>query len=497
MWKSKDYCKRWPRCGMDPDPLRSSNELRPMATVLQRKQTLQGPRYNDKLPTSPKHHVEADDQEPLVGTIIDLCVGGISVDWSKNRRGTDHGALFQVRDRQRQRSDQIDYDYFDRNDLSPAEMEMAFSRPLRAVVPRLELLGFRLDAVRQAYERRAKEWQEDQKAMADNSPIIESLTFDEFLSFVQAHPIRELDDGFVPETDEVGYRRIRGRFDGSQTVARIPIESEHASNAYSERTYFGVLIDFLQPYAALRLLAECPANLDLDVVWQYGPLVDAGWASVSEFIPCARRTQTILIATEGTSDIHILTLAIELLRSEVADFFRFIDVSERHPFSGTGGLVKFAEGLAKIDVHNQIIFMFDNDAEGIDACNAVRRFNLPNNMRTLVLPELEEFRQFPARGPDGVTNSDINGRAAAIECYLDLNLQGHEPARVVWTNYKKERDVYQGSLEFKESYVRAFLGQTAETICGGRYEVRKLERLLDALIGESSRLAMAVSSFEE
>lgn len=438
-----------------------------------------------------------------MGTIIDLCVGGISVDWSKNRRGADHGALFQGRDRQRQRSNQINYDYFDRNGLSPAEMEMAFCRPLRAVVPRLELLGFRLDTVRQAYERRAKEWQEDKKAMADNdgasndSLIIEPLTFDEFLSFVQAHPIRELDDSFVRETDEVGDRRIRGRFAGSRTVARIPIESEHASDAYSERTYFGVLIDFLHPYATLRLLAECPGNLDLDVVWQYGPLVDAGWASVNEFIPCARRTQTILIATEGTSDIHILTLAIELLRSDVTDFFRFIDVSERHPFSGTGSLVKFAEGLAKIDVHNQIIFMFDNDAEGIDACNAVRRFNLPNNMRTLVLPELEEFRKFPARGPDGVTNSDINGRAAAIECYLDLNLQGHEPARIVWTNYKKERDVYQGSLEFKESYVRAFLDQTAETLRGGRYEVHKLEHMLDALIDESSRLAMAVHNFEE
>jgi hypothetical protein len=137
--------------------------------------------------------------------------------------------------------------------------------------------------------------------------------------------------------------------------------------------------------------------------------------------------------------------------------------------------VKFAEGLAKIDVQNQIIFLFDNDSEGIDAYNAVRRFNLPHNMRTLVLPELEEFRQFPARGPDGVTNSDINGRAAAIECYLDLNLQVYGPAKVVWTNYKKERDVYQGALEFKESYARAFLDQTAQTIRGGSYDVRKLD----------------------
>ncbi|MGH9807700.1 MAG: HEPN/Toprim-associated domain-containing protein, partial [Terriglobia bacterium] len=186
-----------------------------------------------------------------------------------------------------------------------------------------------------------------------------------------------------------------------------------------------------------------------------------------------------------------------LLRPDIADFFRFIDVSERHPFSGTGGLVRFAEGLAKIDVQNQIIFLFDNDAEGIEAHEAVAQLNLPQNMRTLVLPELDEFRLFPARGPTGVTNSDINCRAAAIECYLDLNLQEYGPPMVVWTNYKKERNVYQGALEFKESYARAFLNQTAKTIRTGRYDVRKLERVLEALIDESTRLAMAVQSSEE
>jgi hypothetical protein len=151
-----------------------------------------------------------------VGTIIDLSVGGISVDWSKNSRGADHGALFQELDRQRMRSEQLDYDYLERNELSPAEMEMAFSRTLRAVVPRLELLGFCLDTVRRAYETHAKQWQEDQSAMADydgdskDCTVIKSLTFNEFLSFVRAHPIRELDDSFVREINEAGERRVRG-----------------------------------------------------------------------------------------------------------------------------------------------------------------------------------------------------------------------------------------------------------------------------------------------
>ena len=77
-------------------------------------------------------------------------------------------------------------------------------------------------------------------------------------------------------------------------------------------------------------------------------------------MPAARRTQTFLVATEGGCDAHILKHAFASLRSEVADFFRLIDVSRRHPFQRTGNLLKFAEGLAKIDVQNQLVFVFDN-----------------------------------------------------------------------------------------------------------------------------------------
>ena len=214
-------------------------------------------------------------------------------------------------------------------------------------------------------------------------------------------------------------------------------------------------------------------------------------------MPGARRTQTVLIATEGTSDTHVLRRAIEMLRPDIADFFRFIDISDRHPFSGTGGLTKFAEGLAKIDVHNKIVFLFDNDAEGVDAYLTVRGFTLPDNMRSFVLPVLDDFRQFPAHGPGGIVNADINDQAAAIECYLDLTMPGRPPAAVRWTSYKKERDVYQGALEYKESYAKRFLDQPAKALKDGSYDVSKLERLLEDLIEDCCSLAESVLASTE
>ena len=249
-------------------------------------------------------------------------------------------------------------------------------------------------------------------------------------------------------------------------------------------------MNILHPYSVLRILAEKKANENAPVVWQYGPLVDAGWATEQDFRPGTRRTETFLIATEGSSDVYVLKHALALLRPGISDFFRFIDVSESHPFSGTGNLVKFAEGLAKIDVQNQVLFLFDNDAEGVAAQQRLSRLTLPSNMRGTMLPEIEKLREFPAQGPEGLRMADINRRAAAIECYLDLSVRNLSAAKIIWTNYKKEIEVYQGALEHKECYVKEFLNQTAGTVTNGSYDASKLEAVLDLIVAECTMIAV-------
>jgi hypothetical protein len=427
-----------------------------------------------------------------VGTEITLEVGGLTLDYCKNSRGLDHGMLFQAKDRRHIHSDRGNCDHFRENHEDPGSAEMAFCRPLREVLPRIELLGFTLDQVRREYENCAESWREECQATAneEEESVSDVMTFAEFCAFATAYPLETLGETFISSFDVGSDAQIRGRFGDMTVTRRLPYFSSNDANAYSERSYFAGLIGFLHPYSRLRVLTQNMSNLDSDVVWQYGPLVEAGWASESEFTHGARRKQAFLVATEGSSDTHILTHALSLLRPEISDFFRFIDVSDRHPFPGTGNLLKFAEGLIKIDVQNQIVFVFDNDAEGSDAYRQLLCWRLPPNMRAMMLPPLEQFRAFPARGPEGVTNADINGRAAAIECYLDLNLDGLPPAKVVWTNYKKDLDLYHGALECKESYTKAFLKQTVQTISAGTYCVDKLRVVLDALVAECCAAAI-------
>lgn len=77
-----------------------------------------------------------------------------------------------------------------------------------------------------------------------------------------------------------------------------------------------------------------------------------------------------------------------------------------------------------MDVHNQTIFLYDNDAEGHSTYQRTTSLNLPSNMRVAILPDQDSFKTFSTTGPSGLGADDINRRAAATECYLDLTKAG-------------------------------------------------------------------------
>lgn len=416
-----------------------------------------------------------------MGTTISLRVAEADIAWAKNGPGEDHGPLFQDNDRTRFRSEQLSYSEVDPNDPELELEESGFARNLAELVPRLELLGFTLARVEAEYSEAARQSAEDTSPLAcENAGVSERLmTFPEFRAFVSRRPIGELDNTFLADTHGDAKRRWEDRFFEEASRRRIPRSWSYELGS-SERTHFLSLMMFLHPYSILRVLAECPMNADARVDWQFGPVVSSGWAEEHEFLAGARRSQTFLIATEGSSDTHILKHAFSLLRPGIRDFFRFIDMGDGHPFPGAGNLVKFARGLAKIDVHNQVLLLLDNDAEGTLACREIQRSFVSSNMLATTLPPLDELRAIPARGPEGVSPADINGRAAAIECYLDLAVPADRPTEVRWTSYKEKLNAYQGKLCDKESYRRAFLEQRTASVTS--YDFSKIAKVLDHIV---------------
>lgn len=424
-----------------------------------------------------------------MGTSIELCIGSISLSYSKNQMGIDYGFLFQNGDLTRRKSKLIDYEYYEENPDLKHEIKKAeelFVRTLRQIVPRLNLLGHTLDTARAEYNSLLEQAETTLSGIHTGESKIEYLNFDEFCNLACRHPISSLKEDYIQYDTSEGLLASDHRlFD------RIPLFGD-IGLYWSEASYLASRVCILSAESMLQVFAQNAENSDIEVTWAFGPIVEAGWVQREEFRAGALQKQKILIATEGTSDTRIIKRALAVLHPDVVDFFNFVDVDERHPYWGTGNLVKFAEGLLRIEIINKVLFVFDNDAEGVEAFHKFEKLSSPTNMRAMLLPDLDEFNEFTTLGPEGVSVSDINGKAAAIECYLDLNLRQYPAARVTWNNFKKDLGVWHGTLDHKESYSKYFYGQSNDQLIDGTYDVSKLLKLVSKLIQEASLLIQAI-----
>jgi len=378
--------------------------------------------------------------------MIYLSVGRLEVDWGKNYGFQDHSALFQPADVRR-----VSYPYAE----GVIRRKPGLSRPLRDVIPRLDLLGHTLDVAKQEFEALA----------AFNDFSLERFPFSALADALAAVDVRRVSSEYEEEDVEKFFRReIFPRLDLDRYVADEQVKFEAAMG-----------MENLSPYTVLQLLARNPRNLSLPVVWRFADVERGGYAKRESFVRHLDPGQRFLIVTEGSSDAGILKHALKLLRPGIADFFDFVDMQEGYPFSGTGSLFRFVQGLVSIAVQNRIVVLLDNDAEGVSTHQRIAGLNLPPNMIALRLPDLERFRQFRTIGPSGEGLADINGSGAAIECYLD-NGPG---AEVRWTNYVDALGVYQGALVTKRE---AMMGFYAVDDASAAYDFSGIGAVLDHIV---------------
>lgn len=241
----------------------------------------------------------------------------------------------------------------------------------------------------------------------------------------------------------------------------------------------------LDPWSLMVLLGENPANHSVPVNWAFADVAE-NWTGRDIFVHALDQRSRCLIVTEGSADAKILKKGLELLRPEVADFFNFVDMEEGYPFSGAGNLYRFCQGLVSIGILNQVLIIYDNDAEGVSRHSETGRLRFPSNMRAMCLPALRQFEQFATVGPNGEGIDDINGRAVSIECYLDLNWLSSNRPRVRWSSYNRKIDAYQGDLIDKDVYLRRFMDLRSREKA---YDFSKLETVLDQLIAECAFMA--------
>ncbi len=138
-----------------------------------------------------------------MGSEVTLDVARVTVTYSKNHLGINHGSIFQGQDRKAIKSNQLNYDWHEKEDEDPTPSDMAFTRPLKDVVPRLELLGFSMERVQREYDAVAQNWLQEMRSLqyVGDEPTPRLMNFSEFLAFATAHPLENLDDSRLCENE--------------------------------------------------------------------------------------------------------------------------------------------------------------------------------------------------------------------------------------------------------------------------------------------------------
>lgn len=367
-----------------------------------------------------------------MGSIITLGIDEFELDWGKNGISRDYSFIYQKADLTQEK-----YYYADEEIV----VQEALSSPLSKIKKRLDLLGYTLKNIKKEYIEAAKEYSE-------GCDVKVPLSFEQYFKI-----LRNLDIDKIKVTElDLDWQDCEfGKYFKKVIARKLNILDINTWNIY-----VGEFFENLDPLITIRVLAENPKNHTRKIIWRFHDVLENGWIKKDDVLKEPKESQKYLLVTEGTSDLFIIQKSLELLHPEIIDFFHFIDMQDNYPFTGCSNLYKFLLGLSKVRPINKIIAIFDNDIAGNKQFRLSEKAKLPDNIKIMKLPELNEFKKFPTIGPTGLKIKNINSTAVSIECFLDLEYKAPVSPLVRWTNFDKETALYQGSLEKKERYVRNF-----------------------------------------
>ncbi|OLV18735.1 HEPN/Toprim-associated domain-containing protein [Deinococcus marmoris] len=248
-----------------------------------------------------------------------------------------------------------------------------------------------------------------------------------------------------------------GRFDflGSETFS-------YHQDQYGFPNYY---LDFRY---LLRILLEYLPGTQL-ITLDYTDLALNDYESADEML-CERVIEStaqdysinekIVVLTEGSTDLYILKNCLRFLSPHVQDNFAFADFSEVNAQGGTSSLISSIKVLISMSIKNRVLAIFDADAASLDALRGLININVPKNICTMLLPELELARQYPKIGPTGINTLDINSLACSIELYLPEEMitdNNDELYPIHWRGYIPSIQKYQGEIVQKREIMSRFV----------------------------------------
>lgn len=266
------------------------------------------------------------------------------------------------------------------------------------------------------------------------------------------------------------------------TTLLSEIESESILDEDNTRHLISAISDYVEFMPILRHLVEGKDGIvELDLTDIYA----GGWISDEEINEIGQKIENqFLILTEGSSDRDIIKAALDHYEPDMADLFYFPDVDLSIPQTGAARINELLKAFVSLKITNRVIAIFDNDAEGYYAFqNALEYSSGCKNIKPMILPDLDEFSAISCEGPDGLHITNVNGRAASIELYLDRPLSRGK-AEVKWSAYLKSCERWQGEPIEKRNIMLTFFSQHKNPT----YNSSGIRQILSAVFNAASQI---------
>ncbi|SDN38378.1 hypothetical protein SAMN05216328_12516 [Ensifer sp. YR511] len=96
-------------------------------------------------------------------------------------------------------------------------------------------------------------------------------------------------------------------------------------------------------------------------------------------------------------------------------------------------------------VHSRVIFVLNNDAEGVDVHARMTAPDMLAYMTAMRLPDHSEFRSFPAGGPEELFIRELTRTPSRPNVSSTPFFRPYGPPQAVWSNCTKELHAWQGA----------------------------------------------------
>ena len=185
------------------------------------------------------------------------------------------------------------------------------------------------------------------------------------------------------------------------------------------------------------------------IVYDLTGVVNGGWVTEADVL--SSMPEKILVLTEGKTDTEFIKYALDIRYPHLKDHYQFLDFEQYNPEANASYLAKFVTTLAAANFKHPIIAIFDNDTTGISEMGRLKKIRLGDRMRVLKYPDLEKAKKYPALGPTGVQEMDINGLACSIELYFgeEILKRNGKYIPITWKAYNDREKKYQGEIQDK------------------------------------------------